>query len=136
MHIQTELLNLLRDLPVCVGLGVKGDVHKIEQFYSRVFKINLEMAGFIDLSTLALVASYQMNVRGMTTVSQVMGDPEKELEKEDPAEPEPVQMELEKEKAPVASRSRCTRSTAPRRPRRKPNKRLITRDIIDLDLYP
>ena len=27
MRIQTELLDLLRDLPVCVGLGVKGDVH-------------------------------------------------------------------------------------------------------------
>ena len=91
MHIQTELLKL-RALPVCVGLGVKGDVHNIEQFYSRVFGINLEIAGFIDLSALALVASYQMNVRGMTTVSLVMGDPGKELEKEDPAEPEPVLM--------------------------------------------
>ena len=65
-------------------------MHKIEQFYSRVFGINLEMAGCIDLSALALVASYQMNVIGMTTVPLVMGDPEKELEKEDPAEPEPV----------------------------------------------
>ena len=33
MRIQTELLDLLRDLPVCAGLGVKGDVHEIEQFY-------------------------------------------------------------------------------------------------------
>ena len=31
MLIQTELLDLLRDLPVCVGLGVKGDIHKIQQ---------------------------------------------------------------------------------------------------------
>ena len=30
MRIQTELLDLLRDLPVCVGLGIKGDVHEIE----------------------------------------------------------------------------------------------------------
>ena len=59
MRIQTELLDLLRDLPVCVGLGVKGDVHKIEQFYTEVSGINLEMAGFIDLSTLALIAGYQ-----------------------------------------------------------------------------
>ena len=36
MPIQTELLDLLQDLPVCVGLGVKGDVHEIEQFYSEV----------------------------------------------------------------------------------------------------
>ena len=35
MRIQTELLDLLRDLPVCVGLCVRGDVHKIEQFYSK-----------------------------------------------------------------------------------------------------
>ena len=34
MRIQTELLDLLQDLPVCLGLGVKGDVHEIEQFYS------------------------------------------------------------------------------------------------------
>ena len=26
MRIQIELLDLLRDLPVCVGLGIKGDV--------------------------------------------------------------------------------------------------------------
>ena len=36
MRIQTDLLDLLRDLPVCVGLGVKGDVHDIEQFYTEV----------------------------------------------------------------------------------------------------
>ena len=74
MRIQTELLDLLRDLPVCVGLGVKGDVHKVEQFYSEVSGINLEVSGFIDLSTLALVAGYQMNVRGMTPMGvQVLG---------------------------------------------------------------
>ena len=68
MRIQTELLDLLRDLPVCVGLGVKGDVHEIEQLYSEVSGINLEVAGFIDLSALALVAGYQMNVRVMTSM--------------------------------------------------------------------
>ena len=66
MRIQTALLNLLRDLPVCVGLGVKGDVHEIEQFYTEVSGINLEMAKVIDLSALALIAGYQMNARGMT----------------------------------------------------------------------
>ena len=95
MLIQTELLDLLQDLPVCVGLGVKGDVHEIEQFHSKVSGMNLEMAGFSDLSALALVASYQMSPREMITVSLVEGDPGKELEKEepekeDPVEPEPV----------------------------------------------
>ena len=74
MIIQTELLDLLWSLPVCVELGVKGDVHQIEQFYSKVSGINLEMAGFIDLSALALVAGYQMNARGMTPMGvQVLG---------------------------------------------------------------
>ena len=74
MRIQQELLELLRDLPVCVGLGVKGDVHKIEQFYSEGSGQNLEMAGFIDLSPLALITGYQMNARGMTPMGvQVLG---------------------------------------------------------------
>ena len=58
MRIQTELLDLLRDLPVCVGLGVKGDMHIIEQFYIEVSGINLEMAGFIDPSVLASITGY------------------------------------------------------------------------------
>ena len=74
MIIQMELLDLLRSLPVCMGLGVKGDVHEIEQFYAELSGINLEMAGFIDLSALALVAGYQMNARGMTPMGvQVLG---------------------------------------------------------------
>ena len=66
MKIQPELLELLQNLPVCVGLGVKGDVHEVEQFYTEVSGVNLEMAGFIDLSVLALLDGYQMNSRGMT----------------------------------------------------------------------
>ena len=69
MRIQTELLDLLQDLPVCVGLGVKGDVHEIVQFYKEVSGIELEMAGFIHLSALALLVGYQMNARGMTPMA-------------------------------------------------------------------
>ena len=140
---------------MCVELGVKGDVHKIEQFYSEVSGINLEIAGLIDLSALTLVVGYQMNTRGMTLM-------------EDPVEPEPVpDMEQEKEENPVASGSRCKRSTAPGHTRRKQTKTLkpwtqdmildgvywtndsklesiedgwvllsLTRDIIDFDKYP
>ena len=36
--------------------------------------VNLEMAGFIDLSALAVFAGYQMNTRGMTPMAvQVLG---------------------------------------------------------------
>ena len=63
MRIQTELLDLLRDLPVCVGLGVKGDMHKIEQFYIEVSGINLEMAGFIDLRACVSTADNKWDYR-------------------------------------------------------------------------
>ena len=49
---------------------------------------------------------------------------EKEPEKKDPVEPEPEpvpDVEPEKEKNPVASGSRCKRSTAPGRTRRMPD---------------
>ena len=45
-----------------MGLGVKGDVHEIEQLYSKVSGINLKMAG------------YQMTARGMIPMGvQVLG---------------------------------------------------------------
>ena len=71
-------------------------------------------------------------------ISLVVGEPEKESEKEDPVEPEPVpDMELEKEKNPVVSGSRCKRSTAPGRTRRKPTKRSKpqTQDMILEGVY-
>ena len=73
-----------------------------------------------------------------SAVSLVVGDPEKELEREDPVEPEPVpDMELEKEKTLIASGSRCKRSTTPGRSKRKPNKRSKprTQDMILEGLY-
>ena len=71
-------------------------------------------------------------------VSLVVGDPEKEPEKEDPVEPEPVpDVELEKEKMSAASGSRSKRSTASRLSRRKPTKRSKprTQDMILEGLY-
>ena len=68
-------------------------------------------------------------------VSLVVIEPEEENEpeKEDPVKPVPIpDVEPEKEKNPVASGSRCKRSTAPERTRRKPTKRLKpqTQDMI------
>ena len=54
-------------------------------------------------------------------VSLVVDAPGKDSEREDPVETVP-DVEPEKEKTPVASRSRCTRYTAPGRAKRKPNK--------------
>ena len=71
-------------------------------------------------------------------VSLVVGDPGKEPEKEDPVEPEPIpDVKPEKEKTPVASGSRCKRSTAPGQTRSKPTKRSKprTQDMILEGLY-
>ena len=49
-------------------------MHEIDQFYSKVSGINLEMAGFIYMSALALVVGCQMNPRGITPIGvQVLG---------------------------------------------------------------
>ena len=56
-------------------------------------------------------------------VSLVVDDAGEDVEREDPVDPVP-DVEPEKEKTPIASGSRCTRSTASGRAKRKPNKRI------------
>ena len=131
MRIQTELLDLLRDIPVCVGHGFKGDVHEIEQFYTEVSGKNLEMSGFIDLSALALIQTqkgivdptpvaenlldmsldeilsdveWEPTVEEILTLelSLVVGDAVEEPERLEPVEPV-LDMEPEKEKLPDLS---------------------------------
>ena len=66
MRIQTGLLDLLQDLPVCVGLGVKGDVHEVEQLYTEVSGINLELAGvFTSGAIAALIRESFPNQKGI-----------------------------------------------------------------------
>ena len=36
LSIQDELLGLIEELPFCIGLGIKADVSKIEEFYSII----------------------------------------------------------------------------------------------------
>ena len=64
-------------------------------------------------------------------VSLVVGDPVEDPERLDPVEPV-LDVEPEREKTPVASGSRCLRSSAPGRVKRKPTKkrRIHTQDII------
>ena len=74
MSVQSELLDLLRGLPPCVGLGVSADVHKVEQFFSDLSGENVELKGPINLSTLAVLAGWKLQARGMTAMGmQVLG---------------------------------------------------------------
>ena len=69
-------------------------------------------------------------------VSLVGGDPVEDQERLDPAEPVP-DVEPERETTPVASGSRCLRSSAPGRVKRKTTKkrRIRTQDMILEGVY-
>lgn len=71
---QPALIKLLRDLPVCVGLGVKSDVDEIELFYSMLTGCDVLLNGFIDLAVLATLSGWEFQSRGMTAMGvQVYG---------------------------------------------------------------
>ena len=46
---QSKLLDVLRDLPICTGVGVRRDVVGIEEFYSTISGETVELIGFLDL---------------------------------------------------------------------------------------
>ena len=74
MEVQPEILELLLDIPVCTGLGVRRDIKDIEDFYSTISGKDIEMLGFIDLSSLAIAAGYKLRAKNMTAMGvQVMG---------------------------------------------------------------
>ena len=75
MEVQPEILDLLRDLPVAAGLAVRRDLQGIEEFYSLISgeDVSLER-GFLDLTTLAILAGYKFHSKNMTAMGvQVMG---------------------------------------------------------------
>ena len=72
--VQTELIDLLEDLPVCVGLGVRTDVRDVEEVFSMLHGRDVKLRGYIDLGVLATLCGWQLYARGMTTMGvQVMG---------------------------------------------------------------
>ena len=60
MEVQPELLELIRDIPICTGLGVRRDIKGIEEFYSIISGKDVEMLGFINLNSLAIAAGYKL----------------------------------------------------------------------------
>ena len=72
--VQKELVDFIEGLPICVGLGIKADFIKIEEFYSLLADRPVKMRGFVDLAVLAALAGWRMNARGMTCMGvQVIG---------------------------------------------------------------
>ena len=71
---QPKLLEFLRDLPVCTGVGVRRDVVGFEEFHSTIFGETVELNGFLDLSGMAAAAGFKFRARNMTALGlQVVG---------------------------------------------------------------
>ena len=74
IEVQDEIINLLESLPVCTGLGVRGDIQDIEFYYSIFAGRTVSLQGFIDLAALAVLAGYNLMSKSMTPMAmQVLG---------------------------------------------------------------
>ena len=74
MTVQERILEILRDLPVSSGLAIRRDVGGVEEFYSLISgtEVRLER-GFIDLTSLAILAGFKFH-KNMTAMGvQVIG---------------------------------------------------------------
>ena len=74
MSIQNGILDLLRDLLVSAGLAIRRDVGGVEEFYSLISGTEMRLErGFIDLTSLAILARYKFH-KNMTAIGvQVTG---------------------------------------------------------------
>ena len=64
MTAQPEKLEFLRDLPICTGLGVCRDVLGIKDFFTAISGENVELNGFIDISSMSTTVGiiYKLNI--------------------------------------------------------------------------
>ena len=71
---QPRLLEVLRDLLVCTGVGVRRDVVGIEDFYSTISGETVELNRFLDLSGMVAAAGFKLRARNMIALGvQVVG---------------------------------------------------------------
>ena len=69
MTVQPGILDLLQYLPVSAGLGVRRDVRGVQEFLSLISgsKVKFE-SGFVDLTSLGIVAEYKFHSKNMTAM--------------------------------------------------------------------
>ena len=61
-------------LPICTGVAVKHDIEGVIKFYSLITDLDVTMKGFIEVSSVALVAGYALQARNMNALAmQVLG---------------------------------------------------------------
>ena len=57
LRVQPRLLEVLRDVPTCTGVGVRRDVVGTEEFYTMISGEDVELNGFVDLSVMSAAAA-------------------------------------------------------------------------------
>ena len=68
------MLEVLRNLPPCTGVGVRRDIVGIEDFYTLISGESVELNGFVDLSVMSEAAGFKLRARNMTALEvQVVG---------------------------------------------------------------
>ena len=72
VRVQPQLLQVLRDLPVCTGVGVRRDVVGIKEFYTLVSGERVELNGFVDLSVMTAAARFKLRSRNMTALGGLL----------------------------------------------------------------
>ena len=61
-------------LPVSAGLSIRRDIQGVEEFYSLISGVEVRMEGFVDLTSLVVLARYKFQAKNMTAMSvQVHG---------------------------------------------------------------
>ena len=74
LQVQEEAVQLLEALPVCTGLGIRGDVTDIEFYFSLLSGRTVSLQGYIDLAALATLSGYNLMAKSMTPMGvQVIG---------------------------------------------------------------
>ena len=64
--VQDEVISFIQSMPVCVGLGVRIDVADLEFYYSLFSGSDVICKGFLDLTSLSVLAGYNMRAMSMT----------------------------------------------------------------------
>ena len=70
--VQPEIIELIRTLPLVTGVGIKNDVTIIEQHYSLYSGEKVEMAGFLELGSLLVLAGWRAINANMPVIHAIV----------------------------------------------------------------
>ena len=74
VRFPSSLVRFLRELPIMVGVGIRLDVVELVELIRKTSDVNFSMKGWVDLSTLAVLAGWNFPRFNMQVLSvQVLG---------------------------------------------------------------